>query len=309
MTTYQERRLNMLMALRDFLAMYIEITKDLPEFAQNCAVIQDIINKIQLLAEEQKSDIKGLTEDKLEIKKNLVFVSADNARKISALAKLTSNIKLENAVKIGRSGLGRVSAVALRDYARIIYNEGQANIEALSNYGVSAESQKSFLDLINRFNDSIAKPRVGITGKKQATNELSVLFETADKTLAKMDAAVDIIRLIQGKFYEGYKTARKQLDNGKSLVSLKAWAIETGKGEPVKGAIFTFRLETQNPETVNGEAEIVRKTAKKGTFNIKEMPAGNYTVNVNKPGYKGKLMVASVAEGEMTELHVELEKS
>jgi hypothetical protein len=186
MTNYQERKLNMLMALRDFLARYLELIKDLPEFEQNYAIIQDLINKIQLVAEEQKSDIKGLTEDKLDIRKNLILVSSDNARKISALAKLTSNIKLENAVKIGRSSLGSLSAVALRDYARLIYNEGQANIEALSKYGITADSQKSFLELINRFNDSISKPRVGITEKKQATNELSVYFDSVDKTLAKI---------------------------------------------------------------------------------------------------------------------------
>jgi uncharacterized membrane protein len=111
------------------------------------------------------------------------------------------------------------------------------------------------------------------------------------------------------KHWQRYKTARKQLDNGRSSVSLKAWAVETGKGEPVKGAIFTFRPETGNAETSVGEGEIVRKTAEKGTFNIKEMPAGNYTVCVNKPGYKEKTTAASVSEGEMTELHVELEKS
>jgi Carboxypeptidase regulatory-like domain len=308
MTNYQEKRLYMYMGLSGFLIPYSDLTKDLPDFVNNLNVFQDIITKIQAISEEQKFDITGMTEKKKELKRALIEMAADNARKISALAKLTNDTELSKSVKIGKSGLNKISGIAVRDYSLIIHNIGQANIEALARFEITSETLKSFLDLINSFNASLTKPRAGITEKKQATSDLALLFESADATLEKMDAAIDIIRLTQVKFYGGYRTARKQLDTGTTTLALKATANEMGNGEPVKGAIFAFKPEVTNLQVSSSNGEMIKKTAGKGIFIIKNMPAGTYTVQISKPGYKNKTATVSVAEGEMAELKVEMER-
>ncbi|MEI6050615.1 MAG: carboxypeptidase-like regulatory domain-containing protein [Bacteroidota bacterium] len=58
----------------------------------------------------------------------------------------------------------------------------------------------------------------------------------------------------------------------------------------------------------NGNGEITRKTAKKGSFHIKNMQPGTYRLSVSKPGYKEKEVTVSVANGERSALKVELEK-
>jgi hypothetical protein len=60
-------------------------------------------------------------------------------------------------------------------------------------------------------------------------------------------------------------------------------------------------------EGINVNGEIVKKTAKKGGFNIRNMPAGVYQVMISKPGYKDKTETVIVSEGEMTDVRVELE--
>jgi uncharacterized membrane protein len=54
---------------------------------------------------------------------------------------------------------------------------------------------------------------------------------------------------------------------------------------------------------------MVKKTADKGSFHIKNMQAGTYKVLVSKPGYKEKEATVSVSDGERSELNVELEKA
>jgi hypothetical protein len=50
-------------------------------------------------------------------------------------------------------------------------------------------------------------------------------------------------------------------------------------------------------------------TAERGGFNIKSMPAGTCKVHVSKPGYKEKEVTISIADGELCNLEVEVEKA
>ncbi len=73
--------------------------------------------------------------------------------------------------------------------------------------------------------------------------------------------------------------------------------------------MFTFNNEAAKLTGSIGNGEITKKTSKKGSFHIKNMKAGTYKVVVSKPGYKVKEVTVSVADGERSELVVELEKA
>jgi hypothetical protein len=306
MTTKQENRLNMYLAVRDYLIPNEAITKDLPNFGANLTVLRDTIEKIQAFAELQRGDITGLTKQKKQIRNTLITLTSDCSRKVSAFANNSKNTILLNEVKTGKSGLANVTDVALKDHAQIVYEKAQKNLDSLTSYGITAETQKILLDAINQYNDSIAKPRVGIAEKSKATKELLVLFNTADTLIINMDYAVEIIRLTQTTFYNGYKTARKLVDTGTSKLSLKGVAEESGSGNPIKGATFRFIQNGLKSSGANGE--IVKNPADGGSFNLKNMASGNYEVVISKPGFVEKKVSVSVSEGEMTEMVVELER-
>jgi uncharacterized membrane protein len=123
-----------------------------------------------------------------------------------------------------------------------------------------------------------------------------------------MDFAVGIIKLTQSDFFNGYSTSRKLVDTSAGNLALKATAIDLTTGEPVKGVLFTFKPEGGKTLSASGNGEMTKKTAEKGSFYVKNMPAGTYKVIVKKPGYMEKEISVSVAGGERTELNVELEK-
>ena len=87
-------------------------------------------------------------------------------------------------------------------------------LETLANYGINAETQKTFVEAIAAYNNSIVKPRVGIAEKREATKELEKLFEASEKILDKLDAIMFVIRFKDVNFYNGYKTVRKLVDIG-----------------------------------------------------------------------------------------------
>lgn len=308
MTTIQETRLNMYLAVRDFLIPNEPITKELPNFAANTSVLKETIDTIQVIAERQKFDKKGLAKLKKELRDKLITLCIDNSRKIGAFAKFSNNTLLQNDVKFTSSGFSKMTDTGLKDYAQIVYDKSQTNLDALPSYGINAETQKTLLETLTSYNESISMPRVGIAERSQATKQLVMLFEKGDNILENMDYAVEIIRLPRKNFYDGYKTARKIVETSAGNLTLKAQATEKKTGQPVKGAIFTFKTSGLMSGTTSGNGEIVKKTADKGKFNIKNMPAGTYLVTVSKPGYVDRTETVIVADGDLTNLRVELER-
>lgn len=160
---------------------------------------------------------------------------------------------------------------------------------------------------IETYDKSIATPRAGLARTSQATKQLSILFDEADAILEKMDYAAAVVKLTNPQFFFGYRTVRKIVDTSSGSLSLTASAKELKTGETVSGVNFVFHKE-QADGALSGNGVFTKKTAKKGSFNVKSMPAGTYKVEVSKPGYKSKEATVSIADGEMSELVVEIEK-
>lgn len=308
MTTIQETKLNMYLAVRDFLIPNEPVTKELPNFTENVNALKETIVTLQAIAEQQKFDKKGLAKLKKELREKLILLSVDNSRKIIAYAKFSKNTLLQNDVKFTSSRFSKMTDTGLKDYAQIVYDKAQTNIDALPAYGINAETQKTFLETLTAYNESISKPRVGIAERSQFTKQLVTLFEKADILLGNLDLATEIIRLPQKNFYDGYKTARKIVETSSGNLKLKALVTDKITMQPLGGVFFNFKPVSNTPGSLNGNGEITKKSSEKGRFNIKSMPAGTYKLNISKPGYADKSGNVIVEEGIMTDLRVELEK-
>lgn len=309
MTTNQESKLNMYMTVRKFLIANDAVTKNLPNFAASFPILQSTIDQIYSIGEMQKSNKTGLTVEKNKLKETLKTLGADYSRKITAFAKFTNDDSLLKEAKFSDSDLVRTSDVDLKEYVQIIYDIADRNLGSLAEYGITAETQKVFMDNITAYKEALATPRFSITEKSQATKQLGVLFDSADSVLENIDFAVGIIKLKEPNFHNGYKTARRLVDLSSGTLALKATVKDIANGEPVKGVLFTFSPDGAKATSSGGNGEITKKTAEKGSFHIKNMQSGTYRVSVRKPGYKDKEVTVSVSDGERSELNVEIEKA
>jgi Carboxypeptidase regulatory-like domain len=308
MMTKQERRLNMYMSVKNFLIANEAIMKILSKFAECFAYFLSLITEIQSAGEIQKINRTGLAIDKNKLKETLIAMAADISRKIAAFAKLSNNNTLLKEVRFAESDFSTGSEVSLKDRAQIIYDKAEANMESLAEFGITPDTQKTFIDAISAFNDAIATPRYGITQKSQATKQLALLFDSADSALEKLDYLVGMMKLKDPNFYNGYKTARRLVDTGAGKLALKATVKDITSGEPVYGAIFLFRHDAAITAGSNGNGEIKKQTTQKGRLQIKNMPAGTYQVVISKTGYKEKTVSVSVSDGERSVMNVDLER-
>lgn len=315
MDSIQKSKLNMSMATRDYLLPNTTITTALPNFTANFTTLQSTITQIQAIAELQDFEKTGIADSKTQIKANLCSLSADHSRKMVAYATFTNNAVLLKEIKISESEMKRLADADLKNKAQELYDRAQTNLAALATYGIAAANQTSLQTAITAFNASIPKPRLGIDEKKQATQQLIVLFKTLDLTLENIDLAVDIVRLTQVNFYNGYKTARKIIITGTSTLSVKGLVTDAMTGEPVKGAIIEFSpaeavmMMAKAERMVSSPVIVSKKTAEKGGIQVKSLPAGTYQVTIKKVGYADVVTTVNVNDNEMSLLNVEISKN
>jgi hypothetical protein len=312
MTSTQEDRLSMYLTFKDYQAPHTSITDGLPNYLENSTLFLNTIPQIQSIWEQQKLSKKGVTDGKNQLKETLIVLTADNARKLGAYAKFTNNAKLAQEVKFSEGKLRQVADTAVKNYGQIVYDLAQPLVGSLAPYGITDETQATLAGAITAYNDSIGKPGAERSEGTQITKQLAALFKTADTALENMDAAVEIIRLTQVDFYNGYKSARKVIETGSGSLSVKGLVTDAQTGSPLKGVTVSFALDggmMKAATTTTSEPELVKKTAEKGGFNIKGLATGTYQVTLKKAGYADQVATISVNDGELTELKISLEKA
>jgi len=311
MTSQQEDRLSMYLTFKDYQAPHTSITDGLPNYSENSTIFLNTIPQIQSIWEQQKLSKKGVTDSKNQLKETLIVLTADYARKLGAYAKFTNNAKLAQQVKFSEGKLRQVADTAVKNYGQIVYDLAQPLLGSLAQYGITDETQATLADAITAYNDSIGKPGAERSEGTQLTKQLATLFKTADTALENMDAAVEIIRLTQVDFYNGYKSARKVIETGAGSLSVKGLVTDAQTGLPLKGVTVSFALDggMAKASSTTTEPELVKKTAEKGGFNIKGLESGMYQVTLKKAGYANQVTTISVSDGEMTELKISLEKA
>ena len=311
MTSEQESRLSMYLVVNDYLTANATITRALPNYAGFNTAFNNSIASIQNFAEQQNFDKTGIAVNKGQSRSTLVLLTVDTSRKLTAFATFTNNQVLLNETKYSESELKRSPDTSLRDIAQGVYNRAQANLTALTTYGVTAATQTALQTAITAFVTAIPKPRLGITDKKQSTTQLVNFFKAADAALDNIDTVVEIIRITQPNFYNGYKSARKLIEMGNGSLSVKGFVIDAISGEPIKGASLSFVIGDNEVKSRSAKATevLVKKSAEKGGFNIKTLPAGMYTVTIQKNGYAVQTETIAVSDGELTELKISLSKN
>jgi len=299
MNNYQESKLSMYLAVRDFMTANSTILTALPNFAANQTALQTAITQIQANSTLQTFDKTGIAANKSLTKKTLITLAADTARKVSAFARLNNNQTLQAEVNYSESDLRKRTDTNLRDAAQGIYDRAQTNLAALATYGISAATQTALQNATTAYNAEIPKPRLGITERRQATLLLASLLKTADAALVNIDATVEIVRLTQVNFYNGYKSARKIVTTGAGNIAVKCLVTDVATGNPLPAAKVKFVL--------NGVLVLTKKTAAKGGFVVKTLAEGTYAVTASKPGYKDEVLQLYLSEGEMKEVVFKME--
>jgi len=184
-------------------------------FVQAFAGFESGISKINTAIETQEKDVTGVSENKKKLKLKLVDKAIEIAGALLAFASDSDNKELKSGVNISRSELENAADSSALNHCRFIFNQAASLQATLADYGLKASDISEFQALISGFEKSIASPRIAITSRKSATNDLVGLFANCDDILKnKMDKLIEKFKVSNPDFYKQYFDARIIIERG-----------------------------------------------------------------------------------------------
>ena len=311
MTSYQENYEKMSNSSYSYLSANTAITAALPNFAVYFNIILTTHGQILVVKALQEADKSGDTTTKKQLRTTLIAQAIDIARRVVAYATNINNSTLLALVDYTESDLKRSTDSNLVSICQVIRDNANSNVAALATYGVTAATITALQTSITTFNNTIPKGRVDTTDSGEATQQLVTLFKTLKTTWAKIDKLIRMVQTAQPVFYDEYRKVRKIIETGNGSLALKVKATNALTGAPE--ANVTLTLVPQNGQlktaSTNGSAKIVKKTAKGGGANVKNMPDGSYTMSAKKPGFKVVDNIINIVNGELTFVKIQMEKA
>jgi hypothetical protein len=302
MNVKQQSTLKMLLALRDFLRANAQITSSLPNFAEFHAALLAAIEQIQANGEEQQFTRVSQTQTKNELQASLTDVMLDNSNKMQAYARYIKDTTLLGEVTITETKLARATDLNLINIARGLYAKINDNLQAVATYLLTADTQTAFQMATDKFQTAITRTTSAKVERKESTRLLAEGFDNAEEAVDNITSVVEIVRTTQPVFYANYmNTIQVTVKSG--TLQVKGKITDAANEAPVADATVSFILRGNTKPTV------VKYSAEKGGFTLRNLAEGIYNVQVDKTGYISQTVTAVVTPDTLCEVNVQLVKA
>jgi len=303
MNNIMHSKSSMLVVTRDYLNQNIIITNGISQFAALFAVFITGISQFLTLRELYTADRKGFKKSKEALKADLILKLCDIARRIVSYAKITGNPVLLAEVNYNEKKLAKVRDADLRDIAQIVYTRGNTNLLALAPYGVTATTLTTLKTAIDAY--ATAQPKTALARKDRKVMNMQMQTSLKDlySQLDKIDSLVDLVKITQPQFYNGYLEARRVAKPATSPLSLRGKATDSATNK-----MLGYVNLTLVPISESNTPILTKRSSSEGGFIVRNLSAGNYTLISKKYGYKTQTQTISINGRETTKVTVMMEK-
>jgi len=220
MTTKQQNKLAMYLAVKSLLDANNSIWQSLLAFADGYADFTSHVTRIQTLELSQVTDSTGIAQDKKQSKAAMSTAAQTISAAVHAYAVKTKNNTLSNETDFTVSDLtGERDADAIKD-CQNIHDLANTNIASLGSYGITAAKLTALQAAIDGYKAIVTKPRDNIVAGATVTQALSDEFDAADETLSEiLDGLIVQFQATNAKFVSDYNNARTIVDTSASHAS------------------------------------------------------------------------------------------
>jgi len=292
-----------------YLAKKSTITALLPGYTPVYTRFKGLLDDIYVTRDKLAIDIKTLTAKKKKARTELRGKLAGIASKTEVYASINNLPELVQAVHYNKSAIDKMSDADLLGAAFTVYDKANSVIASLATYFVLPATLIEFKALIDNYRVLINTTAVGEAERITLTAKLVSLIAAADAELVTLDKLVSLIESSQSNFFDEYHNAHRVRSTPSSSFVLMASVIDALTEDPIQGVKAVFVLQPEKGKTLTKAVEpIVKKSAAKGNFKIKNMPVGIYLVTITKAGYADQVITVEITDEGKVKLNIELEQ-
>ena len=209
MTSQQENKLAMFLAVKAVCATHQQDWSTLPAFGQDHDELLAAIDRIVALA-RKRSSFSSAVKIKNSARRELTEAVLETAGAMRALAHREGNQELTELTEPNRSGLARLRGHALVRYGQDLIDTGRVHLPALAAYGVTEARVNALQGCVDSYQAAVAMPRQVAADVKATTRQLAIEFRTADDLLDnRLDRLILQLRSGAPAFCEAYEHARR----------------------------------------------------------------------------------------------------
>ena len=289
MTDAQSNQLDMLLVLQDFYTAN-QITIDtIPVLALNFPKVTASISAINSNVAGQSANIKGVAQNKTNLRANLNQLTLNNLTIARAWAIADNNAVLAEEFRVSESGLEKVKDDTIASYCTHRYDLVNANLAAMADYGLTPVLMTTWQDAISDYEAAVSTPREAINVRSTHTDNLKTIFDETLKLLKEnIDPVMLIFKTSVPKLYQEYTKARIVIDRkgpGGGGTDKPTYAKLSGQITDVTSLTPIFEvavtLTPADPET----APVVKLTDMEGKYFFDNIPPGDFSLLAEKVGY------------------------
>jgi len=293
-----ESKLNMYRATQKHCTDNASIVATLPAFETLLNSFNVKLSALISLTQQEDLQVKGITVDKSESKKSLCHLATDIAAPIFAFGSATANNQLKQEVNFTLTELLRTKDDVLAPRCQNIKDLGTANLGALKPYGITEAGLTALQTEIDNYQLKVPTPRNSAAQKKTIRENIKKLFGEIDTVLKEqMDKTVVGFKAGNPDFISTYKANRVIIDPGKSTTTLKGTVQNAAGKLPISGASILVK-----------EIDSNATSSASGTWQVKPIVAGTYTIIISATNFKEKVEPAvTVKQGQIVTLNTTLD--
>lgn len=289
MTQDQENKLSMYnttLSTLDKNSSQVTLIPALVAAKSNFATAVQSIRKTNLI---QIKTTVGKTLDKKALKIELVDEAYTLAAAVQAYASTINDNDLYQLVHFSRSALLATEDEELPQRCNLILQQATDAQTQLVDFGVTPTTLTELEALITLWDTKSQQPRMAISERVAATQEIPELIQQADKVLKEqVDKLMEQFRASDPTFYDTYKSARKIVNagHGTSMVNLTGQLVNANTQEPITNAtVKDLNTDKQVPTDTNG------------LFELTKTPTGDTQLFCQAPSYLDQTVNIQVKTG------------
>lgn len=271
------------------------LVQNTPGLEENIQELTEILEVISEKNEYQNTDNSGYSIVKSNLRNAMVELGVNIAYSLKAYAKRVNNEVLFTEMSMTKSSLENMRDNDVKDKCQLIATRATENVAGISTYGITQAVIDGYIQNITLFGNNIPKPRLSITANVLLTQNIAAAFKALDKSLEELDIKMFALNFAHRQIVDQYKSCRRIVNHAGRLLSLVG-NITDQDYNPVFGAIVSI-------SAINREA----KSTKKGNFEFKNLPEGQYMVQIARPSFATQTIMVGVVKGQTTELKIMLQ--
>ncbi len=316
MTDKQSNSLDMYLVIDAFyIGNQVQIDT-VPALATVFAQLQANITAINSNLGAQTATTKGVTQDKIVLRKNLddlTFVMLAPAR-VWAMA--NDNHTLAEQFHASQSDIKYLKDDTVAAFCQLRLQLLNDNVDGMADYGLTPALVATWQTAIDDFGTSIGNPRSAIVSRSQNTKNLKELFkETSTLFTNSIDPLMVPFRATEPEMFSEYRKSRIIIDRGGSAsktsdpipkpVMASLYGVLTDLFSLMSIMDVEGTLSPNNP--MNPSFQTTSDAYGKYTFD--DVPPGEYQLTFSHPNYQSFMQPVSLATEETQQLDIQMQSN